>query len=109
MENKMNVNEINKQLSQQGAEWKCERGCDRPATHVIEWRHQDGDRERRILCKAHAIEDQKNWSTMHWDADVEVSNIEEWELSVSCGGKTVSRIPARQFRPIAPRERSMRF
>jgi hypothetical protein len=66
------------------AKWKCEHtGCDRPATHVIEWRHQDGDRESRILCKEHTVEDQKYWSAMYWDAGVKVSDIEEWELSVS--------------------------
>jgi len=87
----MSVNE-NNQLSQQGAEWKCKRGCDRPATHVIEWRHQDGDRESRILCKEHADEDQRYWSAMDWDPSVVVSDIEEWELSVSYGGKTVARV-----------------
>ena len=88
----MNVNEINKQLSTHGAEWKCERGCNRPATHVIEWRHQDGGRESRILCQEHTVEDQKYWSAMYWDAGVRVFDIEEWELSVSYGGKTVTRV-----------------
>jgi hypothetical protein len=87
----MNMNEFNKQVFEQAAKWKCEGGCDRPATHVIEWRHQGGDRERRILCQEHAVEDQKYWSAMDWDTGVEVSDIEEWELGVSYGGKTVTR------------------
>jgi hypothetical protein len=77
---------------------KCARGCDRPATHVIKWRHQDGDRERRILCQEHAVEDQKYWSAICWDTGVEVSDIEEWELSVSYGGKAVTRVGNR-FNP----------
>ena len=86
------MNEFNKQVFEQAAKWKCGHGCERPATHVIEWRHQDGDRERRAVCQEHALEDQKYWSAMSWDTGVEVSDIEEWELSVSYGGKTVTRV-----------------
>ncbi len=71
------MNEFNKQVFEQAAKWKCARGCDRPTTHVIEWRHQDGDHERRILCPEHAVEDQKYWSAMYWDTGIEVSDIEE--------------------------------
>ena len=86
------MDEISKQLFERTAEWKCARVCDRPATHVIEWQHQDGDLERRILCQEHAVEDQKYWSAMDWHTCVEVSDIEEWELSVSSGGKMVTRV-----------------
>ncbi len=92
--------EINKQLFERTAEWKCERGCDRPATRVLEWRHQDGDRESRTLCKEHTVEDQRYWSAMHWDGGVKVSDIEEWELSVCYGGETVTRV-GNQFRQSA--------
>jgi hypothetical protein len=88
----MSMDEFNKQMFEQAAKWECARGCGRPATHVIEWRHQDGDRERRILCQEHALEDQKYWSAMSWDTGVAVSDIEEWELSVSYRSKTVTRL-----------------
>jgi hypothetical protein len=84
---------VDEKLFQKMAKWKCEHtGCDRPATQVIEWRHQDGDRERRILCQEYAVEDQKYWSATDWHTCVEVSDIEEWELSVSNGGRTVTRV-----------------
>jgi len=73
------MNEFNKQVFEQAAKWKCGHGCDRPATDVIEWRHQDGNRERRAVCQEHAVEDQKYWSAMSWDPGVEVSDSEEWE------------------------------
>jgi hypothetical protein len=88
----MSVNQSNEKLFRQLAEWKCEHtGCALPAARVIEWRHQDGDGERRILCKEHGVEDQEYWSAMDWDAGVAVSDIEEWQLSVSYCGKALTR------------------
>ena len=81
------MNERNTQVSEQAAKRKCARGCDRPATHVIEWRHQDGDRERRVLCQEHAVEDQKYWSAMEWDAGVEVSRVDDWDIALQYGSR----------------------
>jgi len=60
--------------------------CATPATKVVEWRHQDGDRERRAVCGEHAREQQRYWSEMDWDTGVEVSDIEDWQLGISYGG-----------------------
>jgi len=107
----INVNDIkriNERAFQRKAEWQCERSagtgryvpCGRPATHVIEWRHQDGDRERRILCQEHTVEEQKYWSEMDWDTSVEVSDIEDWRLGVCYRGWTATRVGSR-FRDTA--------
>jgi len=89
----MNANDarsINQQLFKQMARFECEASadarryvpCGKPATKVIEWRHQDGDIEHRALCNEHAVEQQQFWSEMYWDTRVEVSDIEDWELGV---------------------------
>lgn len=98
--NALNVKENNERVFQQMARWECEcsannstyAGCGKRATHVIEWRHQDGDRERRILCQEHAVDQEKYWSAMDWHTGVEVSDIEGWVLNVRYGGKTATRV-----------------
>ena len=95
-----NARSINQQLFEQMARFECEASvgmrsyvpCDKPATKVIEWRHQDGDRERRALCEEHAVEEEKYWSGVGWDTCVEVSNIEDWELHISYGDRTATRV-----------------
>lgn len=109
--NDMNANDvrsINQRLFEQMARFECEcsRGtgkyvpCGKPATKVIEWRHQDGDRERRGMCDEHAVEQQRYWSAMDWDTGVEVSDIEDWDLGVCYGGRTATRVGSR-FRDTA--------
>jgi len=98
---------INQQLFERGARFECERSagtgryvpCGRPATHVIEWRHQDGDREHRLLCTEHAVEQQRFWSEMYWDTRVEVSDIEDWQLGIRYGGRTATRVGSR-YQPL---------
>lgn len=88
--NRSEVSSINERVFQQMARFECEASkgtssyvpCGKPATKVVEWRHQDGDRERRALCQKHALKQQKYWSAMDWDTGVEVSNIEAWDLSI---------------------------
>lgn len=104
----ISVNDIkrtNERAFQRNAEWQCERCvgeqargrvmCARSATHVVEWRHQDNDREWRALCQEHALEQQKYWSEMYWDTRVEVSDIEDWELGIGYGGRTLTRVGSR--------------
>jgi len=92
-------------LFEQAAKWECECSvnvqggervlCGRSATHVVEWRHQDGDIEHRALCFEHAVEEQRYWSEMDWNTGVEVSNIEDWKLCVCYGGRTAGRVGSR--------------
>jgi len=109
----INVNDIkriNERAFQRMSEWQCERCvgeqrgerimCGRPATHVIEWRQQDGDIEHRVLCDEHAVEQQRFWSEMAWNTGVEVSDIEDWKLDVCYGGRTATRVGSR-FRDAA--------
>jgi hypothetical protein len=104
--NDMNANDvrsINQRLFEQMARFECEASvgtgryipCGKPATKVIEWRHQDGDRERRVMCDEHAVEQQRFWSEMDWDTGVEVSDIEDWKLGVCYGGRTATRVGSR--------------
>lgn len=89
-------------LFEQAAKWECECSvsaqggkrimCSRPATHVVQWQHKDGDRERRIFCLEHALEQEKYWSAMDWDTSVEVSDVENWTLSIDYGRKTATRV-----------------
>jgi hypothetical protein len=74
--------------------------CSKPATKVIEWRHQDGDRERGALCQEHALEQQQYWSAMDWDTGVEISDIEEWQLGICFCGRSGTRVGSR-FRDTA--------
>jgi|SRR5271157_4001185 len=102
----MNVKDVkssNQQLFEQMARFECECSagtrsyvpCGKPATKVIEWQHQDGDREHRLLCTEHAVEQQRFWSEMYWDTRVEVSDIEDWELGVCYGGRTATHVGSR--------------
>lgn len=99
----MNMNEIrkiNERLFEQAPKWECgcsvsaqggERiMCGRPATHVVQWRHLDGDRERRLFCQEHALEQQKYWAAVDWDTGVEASDIEDWTLTIGYGVKTAN-------------------
>ncbi len=88
------------ELFQQMAKWECERNiaedkyvpCGKPATHVIEWRHQDGDCERRILCRSHAIAEARYSHAMDYNASVHVSDIEKWKITVVSAGRVAWRI-----------------
>jgi hypothetical protein len=102
------VKNINEQLFEQMARCECECSadtgryfpCSKPATKVIEWRQQDGDREHRLMCTEHAFQELGYWDTMDWDAGAEMSDIEDWKLGVSYGGRTVTRVRTR-FRDLA--------
>ncbi len=107
----MNVKDarsINQQLFERRARFECECStgtrsyvpCGKPATKVIEWRHQDGDIEHRVLCEEHAVVQQRSWSEMDWDTRVEVSDIEEWQLGIRYAGRTAIRVGSR-FRDAA--------
>jgi hypothetical protein len=107
----MNANDarsINQQLFEQMTRFECEASagtrsyipCGKPATKVIEWRHQDGDIEHRVLCEEHAVVQQRSWSEMDWDTRVEVSDIEEWQLGIRYAGRTAIRVGSR-FRDAA--------
>jgi hypothetical protein len=99
---KMNANrpKANDEQFEWRTNWECERSaaddkyvpCGKPAAHVVEWRHQDGDRERRLLCREHAQAEENYWSAMDWDTGVDVSDVEDWILMVGFGGKTATRI-----------------
>jgi hypothetical protein len=97
------VKSINQQLFEQMARFECEASagqrtyipCSKPATKVIEWRQQEGDREHSALCDEHAVKQQRFWSEMDWDTGVEVSDIEDWKLGVRYGRRTVTRVGSR--------------
>ncbi|MFY9646078.1 MAG: hypothetical protein WAK29_12920 [Terriglobales bacterium] len=97
------VKGINDRVFEQMTRFECEASagtrsyvpCGKPATKVIEWRHQDNDCEWRALCQEHALEQQKYWSEMYWDTRVEVSDIEDWKLGVCYGGRTLTRVGSR--------------
>jgi len=94
---------INKKLFERMARFECGASagthtfvpCGKPATKVIEWQHQDGDREHRLLCTEHAVEQKRFWSEMAWDTGVEVSDIEDWQLTIRYAGRAVSRVGSR--------------
>ena len=98
---------INQHLFERMARFECDASadtrthipCGKPATKVIEWRHQDGDRERGTLCQEHAPEQQQYWSAMDWDTGVEVSDIEDWQLGICYSGRTVTRVGSR-YQPL---------
>lgn len=105
--NVRNVRSINQRLFEQMARFECEASagtrsyvpCGKPATKVIEWRHQDGDREHRLLCTEHAFEKLGYWDTMDWDACAEISDIEDWRLGICYGGRTATRVGSR-YQPL---------
>jgi hypothetical protein len=102
------VKSINHRIFVQMARFECEASagthsyvpCGKPATKVIECRHQDGDIEHRALCDEHGVAQQRFWSEMDWDTGVEVSDIEDWKLGVCYGGRTATRVGSR-FRDTA--------
>jgi hypothetical protein len=81
--NANDVRSINQRLFEQIARFECEASvgtgryvpCGKPATEVIEWRHQDGDDEQRLLCAEHAFAEVWYWSMMDWDTDVKAAHI----------------------------------
>ena len=93
--------EMNKSFFRRTAKWQCEASiaegeeeyvpCRKLATHVVTWRHEDGYRETRIYCAAHAAQEEKYWSDMDWRTSVELSDIEDWKLTVSYGGHVAIR------------------
>jgi hypothetical protein len=102
----MNIKDVkssNERLLEQMGRFECEASagthryvpCGKPATKVIEWRHQDGDIEHSALCDEHAVAQQRFWSEMDWDTGVEVSDIEDWNLGVCYGGRTATRVGSR--------------
>ena len=108
----MNVNDvrsINQRLFEQMARFECECSagtrsyvpCGKPATKVIEWRHQDGDIEHRAAVRrTRRRATEVSGPTMDWDTGVEVSDIEDWKLGVCYGGRTATRVGSR-FRDAA--------
>jgi hypothetical protein len=100
--NAKKVTSISNRVFEQMARFECEASagthswvpCGKPATKVIEWRHQVGDREHRLLCDEHVVEQQRFWSKMDWDTS-EVSDIEDWNLGVCYGEVTSARVGSR--------------
>ncbi len=98
--NPKDVKSINERLFEQMVRFECEASvgtgryvrCGKPATEVIEWRHQDGDDEQRILCADHAFAEVWYWSMMDWETCVKVAHIEDWKLGVCYGGRTATRV-----------------
>ncbi len=98
--NANDVRSINRRLFEQIVRFECEASvgtgryvrCGKPATAVIEWRHQDGDDEQRILCADHAFAEVCYWSMMDWETRVKVAHIEDRELGLSYGGRTATRV-----------------
>ena len=101
--NTNDVRSINQRSFEQTARFECEASvgtgryvpCGKPATKVIEWRHQDGDYDRSALCDEHAVAEQRYWSAMDWDTGVEVSVLKIGNLWVRHGGRTATRVGSR--------------
>jgi hypothetical protein len=97
------VKSINDRVFEQMTRFECEASagtrsyvpCGKLATKVIEWRQQDGEIEHRALCEEHAVEQRSSGPRWIGDTGVEVSDIEDWKLSVCYGGVTATRVGSR--------------
>jgi hypothetical protein len=70
-------------------------GCGKPATRMVVFWNEDGDRERYKVCDMHAVGRQDDLWNVDWDASLEVSDIELWKLVVIHQGMTAIRIGSR--------------
>jgi hypothetical protein len=85
---------------------QCERtNCNKLATQVISWVHEDGDEESRFECSRHAALDLAFWTKQKWATGVKVHDIDRPETLIAAGGiRTAIKKSGTKLRPATAKE-----